>query len=78
MNTNDQLDTYLKSIYYNAEHPASYGSINTLYEYSRKIFPHVSKVYVKEWLSNQMTYTLYRNARKIFTRNRIYVNHKDE
>ena len=72
------IDDYLKNVYYSPENPSSYGGLNLLYEDVKKAYPNVKKNRIKEWLEKQYTYTLHRNARKNFIRNRIYVTHIDE
>ena len=63
----------LHKIFYDAEHPAGYGSINKLQSTTG-----IPKKKVQEWLSYQDTYTLHKPAIKKFKRNRIYVNYIDQ
>jgi hypothetical protein len=72
------IDDYLSSIYYDAKNPSSFGSIKSLHDSSKIKFPGIPKERISEWLSKQYTYTLHRNARRNFIRNKIYVSHIDE
>ena len=40
------VEKYLKKIYYNPEHYASYGSINTLYRASKVHFPNIKRKHI--------------------------------
>jgi transposase InsO family protein len=68
----------LNRLYYDLKHPASFGSIKTLFEFAKREHPSIKLKDVKEWLSGQISYTLHRPARKNFIRNKIYVNHINE
>jgi hypothetical protein len=74
----NEIKEYLTNIYYNPKHPASYGSVNTLFKYAKRRFETIKYDEVRKWLSEQLAYTLHRPARKIFLRNKIYVSHVNE
>lgn len=78
MTNNENVENYLKKIYYDTKHPSSYGSIDSLYKFAKFKYPNLTKKKILEFLSEQYTYTLHRNARKNFVRNKIYVTHIDE
>lgn len=72
------LEEYLKEIYYTPENPSSFGGFKSLYDDVKNVYPNIRRNRIKEWLEKQYTYTLHRNARRNFKRNRIYVSHIDE
>lgn len=57
----------LREIYYNAEHPASFGGVNKLVEASG-----LPRKQVQDWLKTQWTYTLHRPRKNKFDR-RSYI-----
>ena len=59
--------------YYDASHPAGYGSVRSLYLAARKKGLRITLANVKKWLRSQDTYTLHKPARKRFKRNRVKV-----
>lgn len=64
----------MKKVYYNPSHPGSFGGVYRLHkavqdETGKKV--KIEKI--KEFLSEQDTYTLYKPARVHFTRNRVFV-----
>ena len=70
-----EVEEYLRNIYYDAKHPASYGSVRSLFKFAKQRYNNISLNDIKLWLSKQLTYTLHRYARRNFPRNRIYVTH---
>jgi hypothetical protein len=68
----------LKSIYYDIKHPASFGSVRSLYKYAKIRIQNLTLKEVKDWLSEQLSYTLHKPARKTFLRNRIIVSRINE
>src|SRR5437867_5691785 len=73
--SNDRLFT---SIYKNLDNPASYSSVKRLFDEARNRNPNIKLNDVKKWLSGQNTYTLHRQARKKFLRERVHVYFIDE
>ena len=67
------MNDTLKSIYYNAKHPAGFSSIKKLSQAS-----HVSPSKVKQWLKAQDTYTLHKQARKTYPTRQYIVHDIDE
>ncbi len=61
----------LKSIYNNPKHPAGFSNPRTLYHHVKN--QGITKAKVDEFLKGQESYTLHRQLRKRFPRNRIYV-----
>ena len=73
--SNDRLFT---SIYKNLDNPASYSGVKRLFDKARSRNPNIKLNDVKKWLSGQNTYTLHRQARKKFLRERVHVYFIDE
>lgn len=64
----------MKTIYYNPAHPGSYGGSERLRKaVEDQTGKKVRSEQVKDWLSEQSTYTLHKPARKNFVRNRVFV-----
>lgn len=72
------MDVIFSNIYFNPVHPASYGGIYKLYKYAKLENDSIKLNDVRNWLSAQNTYTLHKPARKVFSRNKIYVSYIDE
>src|SRR5258708_37137271 len=68
----------LHKIYYDTKNPASFSSVNKLYDEVIKKFPSTTLKDVGEWLSTQITYTLHKPSRKNFLRNKIIVGEINE
>ena len=68
----------LKQIYFDSRHPAGYGGVRRLYQHSKKLDPNITVRNVKDWLSSQSAYTLFKEAKTNFKRNRIYATHANE
>ena len=62
----------LRNIYYNSFHPASFGGYQKLYNYAKKLNQNITLNDVKSWLSSQQEYTLFKETKNNFKRNRIY------
>ncbi|KAG8177455.1 hypothetical protein JTE90_008639 [Oedothorax gibbosus] len=60
------VDKILRKIYYNVEHPASYGGVEKLSKASG-----VSLKKTREWLMGEDTYTLHKPARRNFPRRKV-------
>ena len=73
MAIDQEVNDYLREVYYDASHPAGYGSVRDLYLAARNKGLSVSVNKVKTWLQSQDTYTLHKPARKRFRRNRVIV-----
>lgn len=63
----------LQEIYYNPNHPASFGSAPVLAAAAK-----VPLNIVQEWLKKQKTYTLHKQARKHYPTRKYYVNAIDD
>ena len=72
------IEEDLKSTYYSPDNPASFGGIEQIYKNLKDKYPNLKRKMIKDWLEKQYTYTLHKNARKNFKRNRIYVSYVDE
>jgi len=55
-------DVHLKEIYFNAQHPASFGGIEKL----KNAVPHLNPKTVSQWLGRQWTYALHKPIRRKF------------
>lgn len=73
-----ETEKILSNIYYDVQHPASFSSANKLYLAAKQFIPNLKIKNVQDWLQSQITYTLHKNARKNFARNKIIVKHIDE
>ena len=71
---NAEEKAYVKAIYYNPRHPASYSGLNKLYrEVKREGQYEIKRKLLKEWLTTQETYGLHHQARRRFKRPRVMV-----
>jgi transposase InsO family protein len=68
----------LQELYYNVKNPSAFSSINKLYKAARERVPDITLRSVKEWLAGERTYTLHRDARYRFKRNKIVVSYPRE
>ncbi|XP_053210216.1 uncharacterized protein LOC128394006 [Panonychus citri] len=75
---NEKIETVLKRLYYNVEKTGSLSSVNKLYIAAKELIPEITINHVKNWLKTQLTYTLHKQARKKFKRNKIVVCAIDE
>lgn len=67
-------EEYLKSIYYDAKHPGSFGGLKKLYRAVRKEGKYVlSRAKIKKWLQKQETFTLHRQIYRKFKRTQVVV-----
>jgi len=64
----------IEDIYYDAKHPAGYSNATVLHRYTEGWTLNE----IKDWLAKQPTYTLHRQARKHFPRNKIIVHSIDQ
>ncbi len=74
MNWSDQL---LK-IYYNADDPGSFGGVERLLARGRKTHPKLTKAQVTKFLAKQNAYTLHKQYRRRFKRNKTVVGSIDK
>jgi len=72
------MDNILSNIYFNPNHPASFGGLYKLYKYAKLYLKNVTLKDVKNWLSKQNVYTLHKPIKRHFLRNKIYVSYIDE
>ena len=63
----------LKNIYYNPRNPAGFSSIKKLYNEVKKTNPEIRYDDVKDWLSGELTYTLHKDAKRNYPREKIFV-----
>ena len=75
----NQLDAYLKGLYYDTRNPAAYGTVSALYDAVRSDAKHhVPLAAVKQWLNGQNAYAFYRKAERRFPRERVVVSEKNQ
>jgi transposase InsO family protein len=72
-----QKETQLRNLYYSPGDPGSLGGIDRLYRRARDVGLPVSRKDVKNFLAGQLTYTLHRQVRKHFPRNKTYAGFVD-
>ena len=72
------MDTVLNDLYYTPSNAVSFSSVQKLYNEAKKYLPNITQSYVKNWLSKQLTYTLHKQARNNFKRNKILVSYENE
>lgn len=70
---------YLKSIYFDVSHPASYEGVNKIYDIVKKEGKFkISKEKIKSWLQNQLSYSLNKPVSRKFQRGRVIVKGIDD
>jgi|SRR5882724_920702 len=72
------MDQVLSDIYFDPNHPGSFGGVKKLYDYAKLELPNLRYAHVEDWLRRQNVYTLHKPIRKRFQRNKIYVSYIDE
>lgn len=71
------METLLNSIYYNPEHPGSFGSFHKLYKAAKPHLHNLTIDNVKRWLAAQNTYTLHRKVVRKHVTVPFYAEHVD-
>jgi transposase InsO family protein len=71
-------ENYLKNLYYGVENAESHTSFNALRRKLRQQNRQISDAELKEWLSQQPSYTSHHPVRSNFRRNRVIVHAVDE
>jgi len=71
-------DSLLTRLYYSPKSPGGLGGVQKLWKESLKHNPKIKMIDVQNWLSEQDTYTMFRQAKRKFPRLRILVDSKDE
>lgn len=69
-----EINNELRKIYYDLSNPSSFSSIQKLYDEAKKRNIPVTYDKVKEWLSDQLPYSLHKDARVRWKRNKIHVS----
>ena len=72
------MDEYLASIYFDPKHPASFAGPTKLYRAVKAEKKKITLKQIREWLKGQESYTLHRQVRHKFPRNRVAVYGIDE
>ena len=78
MEDKEAIRSKLKEIYYDLRNPGSFGGKEKLYIEAKKFYPNLRRNDVDEWLSEQIVYTLHKQARKNFKRNPVVAEHINE
>lgn len=72
-------EDYLRKIYYDPSHPASYEGLKTLYSAVKKEGKYrISHQQIKNWLQNQEAYSLNKTVKRNFQRGRVIVSGIDD
>lgn len=72
------VDDILSSVYYDPKSPGCFASRKKLYAEAKQIIPDLTEKYTQVWLNKQLTYSLHKQARRNFLRNRVIVSDIDE
>ena len=72
------LENILSNIYYDQKNPASFSSVSKLYRAAKAKNSKITLKFVKDWLSGELTYTLHKNKRNNYSREKIFVTHPNE
>ena len=72
-------EKYLKDIYLDPSHPASFGSLDHLYKIVKKEGKHkISHSQIKKWIQKQESYSLNKGLKRKFERGRVIVEGIDD
>ena len=75
-------ENYLKKIYYDPQHPASFSGVDKIYRAVRKEGKYVlGKTKIRKWLEKQEPYTIHRQVIRKFKRRKTivpYINYQWE
>ena len=72
-------EKYLKEIYLDPSHPASFGSPARLYKIVKKEGKYkLSHSQIKKWIQKQQSYSLNKNVKRSFQRGRVVVEGIDD
>lgn len=68
------VDAFLKKAFYDPSSPASYYGVEKLFKYAKEEGVRgITRGKIKKWLKKEEPYTMYRQSRKKFPRNKIIV-----
>ena len=74
----DDWKTYLSSIYFDSNNPASFSGPEKLYQYVKAQGKYnIGRHRIRKWLQDQESYSLTRGARRRFIRSRVIVEGVD-
>ena len=68
------FENILSNIYYDQKNSASFSSVPKLYRAAKAKNSKITLKFVKDWLSGELTYTLHKNKRNNYSREKIFVN----
>jgi transposase InsO family protein len=66
-----KVDTYLRDVYFDVSHPASFGGVQKLYQYSKKNGQNISYNDIIKWLRKQDVYVSHKPVKRKFKRLRV-------
>jgi len=72
------MNETLQSVYYDPENEGAYGGVKKLHEKLKKEGKRIGIGKVKKWLQGQRTYTLHKQPRRKFERNKILAYDRNE
>lgn len=78
MGLSEEKSNILSEIYYDSANQAGFSSKLKLWHEARLINQNISSRDVDDWLRGQLVYTLHRDVRRNFLRNKIIVSEIDE
>ena len=68
----------LEELYYSLKSPVSFASVEKLYKAAKQKDESISRKYVENWLSSQLTYTLHKPVKLNFKTRPVLVYDIDE
>lgn len=68
-----RVNRLLKGIYEDVQNPASFSSVDDLYEEAKKKNPKITRRHVEKWLASQNAYTLHKSTTEKFVRRKVLV-----
>ena len=72
----NEIDSYLTSIYFDPNNPATFGGVDKVYRYVKSKKKAISRGQIQKWLSAQSVYTKNKPVRRTFKRPRVIVPRK--
>ena len=75
---NKKSDTLLRSLYYDLNSSSAFSGKNNVYKKAKKVLPLITKRDVDKWFSKELAYTLHKQVRYKFPRNKTIVMSIDD
>ena len=70
--SSDELNHFLFRVYISPEHAASFTGLDKLYRTVKNQFPSVTRIEIRKWAENNLSYSLHKPYRRTFKRNKLY------